>query len=135
MLRNLTLIQTYIQKNQLAIVEVARLPVAEISMQPESDGIQKLSENTQAVVPTTKQYIMATGKQALALLQTAARVIPVPLLQDAIGIAMKIIEVCEVRGFLHGKDTRTVYIRYVSIRRHRLSNKGSKSYKRGSAIL
>jgi len=136
MLRNLTLTQTYIQKNQLAIVEVAApLPVAKISMEPESEGIQKLSENSRAVVPTTKQYIMATGKQALALLQTAARVIPVPLLQDAIGIATKIIEVCEVRGYLHRKDTRTVYIRYVSIRRHQLSNKGSKSYKRGSAIL
>jgi hypothetical protein len=68
--------------------------------------IQKLSENTRAVVPTTTQYIMATGKQALALLQSAASVIPVPLLQEAIGVAMKIIEVCEVCGILHEKATR-----------------------------
>jgi hypothetical protein len=60
--------------------------------------IQKLSENTQAAVPTATQYITASGKQALALLQSAASVIPVPLLQDAIGVALKIIEVCEVRG-------------------------------------
>ena len=53
---------------------------------------------------------MATGKQALALLQTAAGVIPVPLLQDAIGVAMKIIEVCEVSRILHEKTTKTVYL-------------------------
>jgi len=121
MLPNLTLTQTYIQENQLAIVEVAApVPVAEIFMEPESDEvsglihvlwtltsicIQKLSENTRAVVPTTTQYIKATGKQALTLLQTAASVIPVPLLRDAIGVAMKIIEVCEVRGILYMKTT------------------------------
>jgi len=121
MLPNLTLTQTYIQENQLAIVEVAApVPVAEIFMEPESDEvnglvhvlwtltsifIQKLFENTRAVVPTTTQYIKATGKEALALLQTAASVIPVPLLRDAIGVAMKIIEVCEVRGILHMKAT------------------------------
>jgi hypothetical protein len=60
-----------------------------------------LSETTRAVVPSTTQYIVATGKQALALLQTAASVTTVPLLQDAIEIARKIIEVCEVRGILY----------------------------------
>jgi hypothetical protein len=116
----ISLTQTYVQ--ELAIVEVAPpVPVAKIFMDPESDEvkelihvlwtltsifIQKLSENTRAVVPTTTQYIVATGKQALALLQSAASVIPVPLLQDAIGVAMKIIGICEVRGILHRKDTR-----------------------------
>jgi len=131
MLPNLTLTQTYIQENQLAIVEVAApVPVAEIVMEPESDEvsglvhvlwtltsicIQKLSENTRAVVPTTTQYIKATGKEALALLQAAAGVIPVPLLRDAIGVAMKIIEVCEVRGILHMKSTtRFTYDIYLS---------------------
>ena len=42
-------------------------------------------------------YITASGKQVLTLLQSAAAIIPVPLLQDAIGVALKIIEVCEVR--------------------------------------
>jgi len=37
-------------------------------------------------------------KQALALLRSAASVIQVPLLQDAIGIAVKIIQICGVRG-------------------------------------
>lgn len=45
-------------------------------------------------------YITASGKQALILLQSAAAVIPVPLLQEAIGVALKIIEVCEVREIL-----------------------------------
>ena len=45
---------------------------------------------------------MASGKQALTLLQSAAAIIPVPMLQEAIGVAFKIIEACEVRGILPG---------------------------------
>ena len=40
---------------------------------------------------------MAAGKQALVLLQSAAVFIPVPLIREAVGIALKIIEVCEER--------------------------------------
>ena len=94
--------------------------------------LQALFENTRTVVPTTKEYIMATGKQALALLESAASAIPVPLLQDAIGIAIKIIEVCEVRGIC--MSVLQVAIRYAYIRRHQLSSKRSKSYRRGSCI-
>jgi hypothetical protein len=65
-----------------------------------------VSESAQTVVPTTKQYIMATGKQTLELLKSAATVIPVPLLKDAIGVAIKIIEVLEVRGIsIRGRFT------------------------------
>jgi hypothetical protein len=39
----------------------------------------------------------ASGKQVLTLLQSAAAVIPVPMLKEVIGVAVKIIEVCEVR--------------------------------------
>src|SRR5260221_14196397 len=67
--------------------------------------IQILPENTQAIVPATNQYIMATGKQALELLQSAVQAIPVPLLQDAIGVAIKIIKVCEGCGIIHQKST------------------------------
>jgi hypothetical protein len=56
-----------------------------------------LSEKPQEVVPTTTNYITATGKQALLLLQSAGALIPVPMIQDAIGVALKIIEICEVR--------------------------------------
>jgi hypothetical protein len=117
--------QAYVQGHQLAIVEVAPpVPVAKVFMEPESDDvsglihllwtltricIQKLSENTRAVVPTTTQYIVATSKQALGLLQTAASVIPVPLLQEALGIAVKIIEICEVCQ-IHAGRLQTVYI-------------------------
>ncbi len=59
--------------------------------------IQKLSENSRTVVPTKTEYIAATGKEVLTVLQSAAKVMPVPLLQDAIGVALKIIQVCEVR--------------------------------------
>ena len=59
--------------------------------------IQELSENSRTAVPTTTDYITATGKEVLTVLQSAAKVVPVPLLQDAIGVALKIIEICEVR--------------------------------------
>ena len=44
-----------------------------------------------------KKYITATGKEVLTVLRSAAGLIPVPMLQDAIEIALKIIELCEVR--------------------------------------
>ena len=59
--------------------------------------IQKLSENPQTAVPTTKDYVMATVKEVLTLSQSAAAFSPVPFLQEAIGVALKIIQVCEVR--------------------------------------
>jgi hypothetical protein len=58
---------------------------------------QKWSENSPTAVPTTTDYLKATGKEILIVLQSAAKVIPVPLLQEAIGVALKIIQVCEVR--------------------------------------
>ena len=58
-------------------------------------GMQNLSDNSRTAVPTT-DYITATGKEVLIVLQSAAKVIPVPLLQEAIGVALKIIETCEV---------------------------------------
>ena len=39
---------------------------------------------------------MATVKEVLTLAQSAASVIPVPFLKEAIGVALKIIQVCEV---------------------------------------
>ena len=64
------------------------------------DSYPANSLNTQEVVPTITKYITASGKQALTLLQSAASLIPVPFLQEAIGVALKIIEVCEVCGIL-----------------------------------
>ena len=59
--------------------------------------IQKLSENSQSAVPTKTDYAMATVKEVLTLAQSAASMIPVPFLKEAIGVALKIIQVCEVR--------------------------------------
>jgi hypothetical protein len=47
-------------------------------------------------VPTKLEYTAATGKEVLTLLQSAAGVMPVPLLRDAIGVALKVIQLCEV---------------------------------------
>jgi hypothetical protein len=44
---------------------------------------------------TKLKYVTAIGKRALMLLQSAATLIPVPLIQEAIGVALKIIEVSE----------------------------------------
>ena len=40
---------------------------------------------------------MATVKEVLTLAQSAASMIPIPLLKESIGVALKIIQVCEVR--------------------------------------
>ena len=77
-------------------------------MEPNSDEVrshysltsiltQKLSENSQSVVPTKKDYAIATVKKVLTLSQSAASVIPVPFLKEAISVALKIIQLCEVR--------------------------------------
>ena len=58
---------------------------------------QKLSENSQSAVPTKTDYAMATVKEVLALAQSAASVIPVPFLKEAISVALRIIHLCEVR--------------------------------------
>ena len=39
---------------------------------------------------------MATVKEVLTFTQSAASIIPVPLLKEAIGVALKIIQICEV---------------------------------------
>ena len=59
-------------------------------------------------------YITATGKQALTLLQSAASLIPVPLIKEAIGIALNIIELCEVCTILLclGKVARRFILYY-----------------------
>ena len=59
--------------------------------------IQNLVANSQSVVPTKTEYTIATVKEVLTLSQSAAGVMPVPFLQEAIGVALEIIEVCEVR--------------------------------------
>jgi hypothetical protein len=60
--------------------------------------IQKRSENSRTGVPTTAEYAMATVKEVLNLSQSVARVMPVPFLQDVIGVALNIIQICEVRS-------------------------------------
>ena len=59
--------------------------------------IQNLFENSQNVVPTKTDYTMATVIEVLTLSQSAAAVLPIPFLQEAIEVALKIIQVCEVR--------------------------------------
>ena len=58
---------------------------------------QQLAENSQGVVPTKTDYAMATVKEVLTMAQSAASVIPVPFLKEAIVVALKIIQLCEVR--------------------------------------
>ena len=53
--------------------------------------------HSQSVVPKKTDYAIATVKEVLTLAQSAASVIPVPFLKEAIGIALNIIQLCEVR--------------------------------------
>jgi hypothetical protein len=90
------------------------------------------SENSQSVVPTKTDYTMATVKEVLTLSQSAAAVTPVPFLQEAIGVALKIIQVCEVRRISPLKVASQMIKNF--IRRHRLLKKRSKNCKLGWAI-
>ena len=56
-------------------------------------------KNSQSVAPTKIDYAMATVKEVLTMSQSAASVIPVPFLKEAINVALKIIQLCEVRWF------------------------------------
>ena len=69
--------------------------------------IQKSSENTREVVPTTPKYIAANGKQALMLLQSAAAFMPVTARSkwSFTKELVRIIEVCKAREIL-GKVAR-----------------------------
>ena len=71
--------------------------------------IQKSSENPREVFPSTAKYITATGKQALMLLQSAATLIPVPLIKEAIEVAIKIIELCQVCKIPPRKGCKMIY--------------------------
>ena len=91
------------------------------------------SEKPRDVIPTTTKYITATGKQALMLLQSAATLIPVPLIQEAIGVALKIIEVCEVRKIPPRNGCEMVLNIYI-VRMYLPSSKRSKSWEIGYVI-
>ena len=67
-----------------------------------------MSDNPQEVIPTTSQYIMAAGEQTLVGLQSAAAFIPVPLIREAVEVALRIIEVCEVRKISPRKGCKMV---------------------------
>ena len=95
--------------------------------------IQESSENPREVVPTTAKYISATGKQALTLLQSAATLIPVPLIKEAIAIALKIIDLCEVCKIPLRKGCKMVY-NYIIDRIYLSSVRRSKICKTGYAI-
>ena len=88
--------------------------------------IQKLPENPQSNVPKKMNYTVATVKEVLTLSQSAAAVVPVPFLQEAIGVALKIIQVCEVRRIPPLKVASQMNKMF--IRKRRLLNKRSKSY-------
>ncbi|KDR85866.1 hypothetical protein GALMADRAFT_234981 [Galerina marginata CBS 339.88] len=64
---------------------------------------QESSENIHSVIPTTTQYMTASAKEVLSVLQSAAGIIPVPLLQESIEVALKIIEVCEEASAVESK--------------------------------
>ena len=55
-----------------------------------------MAGNSQSVVPKKTDYAIATVKEVLTLAQSAASVVPVPLLKEAISVALKIIQLCEV---------------------------------------
>ena len=74
---------------------------------------------------------MTSRKQALLVLQSTAALISVPLLQEAIGVALMIVEVCEVREIL-GKLRDSSW--FNAIKTYLPSNKRSRICKIGYAV-
>ncbi|CAA7267066.1 unnamed protein product [Cyclocybe aegerita] len=56
---------------------------------------QDRSDIQRNTTPTTADYMSHGGKQIVQVLETAAGLIPVPFLQEAIRIALRVIEACE----------------------------------------
>jgi len=61
-----------------------------------TDFSQNQAAEEKYVIPETREYVAASGKGVIMVLRSAAELVPVPLLKDALGLAIKIIEVCEV---------------------------------------
>ena len=57
---------------------------------------QSLEITEASGTPNVKEYAMSGGKEILEVLQSASDLIPVPLLNEALGIAIKILTACEV---------------------------------------
>ncbi|KAF8900851.1 hypothetical protein CPB84DRAFT_1008882 [Gymnopilus junonius] len=79
-----------LRQNLLVAPQITDSPVDDRSIKATS--VKKSSSNGSGAAPTTVQYATATGKEILTILESAAGIIPVPLLQEAIGVALKIIQ-------------------------------------------
>ena len=93
--------------------------------------VHQLAGNSQSVVPKKTDYAIATVKEVLTLAQSTAPVIPVPFLKEVISVALKIIQLCEVRWVPPLNVPRNL-IKF--LRKHRMLNKKSKSCKVGLEI-
>jgi hypothetical protein len=45
------------------------------------------------------EYAAEAGKETLEVLQIAAKFVPIPFIQEAIDVALKVLQACEVRLF------------------------------------
>ena len=56
-----------------------------------------------SAVPKPQEYATAGVKEVLKTLQMAAALVPVPLLRIVLGVAIKVIELCEVSTSIVGE--------------------------------
>ena len=61
-----------------------------------TDLLKVSAAHERSAIPKFQEYATAGGKEVLKTLQSAAELVPVPLLRNALGVAIKVIEVCEV---------------------------------------
>ena len=59
-----------------------------LHLQPADHGHQ--------ITPTLREYSFEAGKQTIELLEKAAGLIPVPFAKEAVGVALALINACEV---------------------------------------
>jgi len=63
---------------------------------PYIDTAQIPALRKKPAAPNPQEYVANGGKEVLRVLQLAAELIPVPLLRNVLGAAIKVVEVCEV---------------------------------------
>jgi len=62
-----------------------------------TDNSQIQAQQKKSAAPNTQEYVTAGGEEVIKVLQSAAELVPVPLLSNVLGVAIKVIEMCKVK--------------------------------------
>lgn len=75
---------------------------------PLTTPMSQFANDEEKATPSTTEYIYDGGKQTILILKAAAGFIPAPYIKDAIGVALAVIDACEVSALLLFMSTRAL---------------------------